>query len=189
MEILSALAACLSVAEDRFTKLCEDDVSSVRLNYYPECNISTLKKGTKRISEHCDTGDLTLLFQDSVGGLEIENQNAPGTFTAVPNAIGPEMIVNIGDSLQRWTNDVLRSTCHRVVLPPSLTDATEGRVDERHSVAFFGKPNREASVGSMTEFTDTKTPAKYKDVSIWDYQLGKYQALFEQKIRLIQPEV
>lgn len=55
--------------------------------------------------------------------------------------------------------------------PPSLMDAKEGRVKARHSVVlFFRETERDASaasVGSMVEFTDTKLPAKYKDVSIW----------------------
>jgi isopenicillin N synthase-like dioxygenase len=55
---------------------------------------------------------LTLLFQDSVGGLEIK-QNDGGYTSATP--IEGTIVVNVGDLLQRWTNDRLKSTVHRVI--------------------------------------------------------------------------
>ena len=101
MEILRALARGLGIDTERFVELCNGTASSLRLNHYPTCDVSTLQNGTKCISEHCDAGNITLLFQDGVGGLEVEDQEHTGVFTAVPNVQGPEIIINIGDSMQR----------------------------------------------------------------------------------------
>ena len=125
MDILRALARDLDVDPERFVEWCNGTASSLRLNRFLACDVSTLQNGTKRISEHCDAGDITLLFQDGVEGLEIEDQEYTGVFTAVPNVKGLE-IINIGESMQRWTNDKLRSACHRVRLSPELMNAENG---------------------------------------------------------------
>ena len=177
MDILRALAQGLGVDTERFVNLCNGTASGLRLNHYPACDVRTLKNGTKRISEHCDTGNITLLFQDGVGGLEIEDRDHPGVFTAVPNVQGPEIIVNIGDSMQRWTNDKLRSTCHRVRLPPELANAESGRVEARYSMALLGKANRNASVATLPEFRVPGLPEKYDDITAWQYQKRKTEAL------------
>ena len=74
---------------------------------------------------------MTLLFQDMVGGLEV--QDSEGNF--VPASPVPEtVVVNIGDLLQRWSNDVLKSTIHRVVLPMGAEVAMTPR---RNSIVRF----------------------------------------------------
>ena len=147
------------------------------MNHYPAYDVSTLQNGTKRISEHCDAGDITLLFQDGVGGLEIEDQEHTGVFTVVPNVQGLEIIINIGDSMQRWTNDKLSSACHRVRLPPELMNAENGQVEARYSMAMFGKANRNVSVATLPESKVPGLPEKYDDITAWQYQKKKTEAL------------
>ncbi|KAH6649194.1 hypothetical protein BKA67DRAFT_522559 [Truncatella angustata] len=137
----------------------------LRLTHYPACDLSNISPGATRISEHKDFGTLTLLFQDSVGGLEVESRANPGSHIAVESEHMGEMIVNIGDCLQRWTNDKLRSTVHRVVLPPG----TERWADARYSVAYFGKPNRSQLVGTKPEFLPEGTESKYSNITAFEY--------------------
>ena len=81
---------------------------------------------------HTDYGNLTLLATDDVGGLEVRTRG--GEWIAAPVVPGA-FVVNIGDCLMRWTNDIYVSTPHRVF-------NRSGR--ERYSIAFFLDPNPEA---------------------------------------------
>ncbi|XP_046859378.1 proline hydroxylase buaE-like isoform X1 [Xenia sp. Carnegie-2017] len=106
--------------------------TSMRLLYYPFND--DLKSGDVRLGSHTDYGTITLLFQDQVGGLEVYSQNN-GFVSAKP--IEGAVLVNIGDLLQRWTNDKLMSTKHRVVVP----DEEIKRLCSRQSIAFFVFPD------------------------------------------------
>ena len=79
------------------------------------------------------------------------------------------MIVNIGDCIQRWTNNRLRSTSHRVVFPSEENTW----VQDRYSIAYFGKPNREQSVGTLRELLREGESPKYEDISAWQYNQEK----------------
>lgn len=69
-----------------------------------------------RAGEHTDYGSITLLFQDSRGGLQVKSPS--GQFVdATP--IEGTVVVNAGDLLARWSNDTIKSTLHRVVEPPT----------------------------------------------------------------------
>lgn len=169
LDILKALAIGLSLPPSFFQELCQDNKSELRLNHYPACEASAMQKGAMRISEHTDFGTITLLFQDSVGGLEIEDQSSRGSYFPVACLDQYEMIVNIGDCLARWTNDKFRSTSHRVVLPPN----TKEWVADRYSVAYFGKPNRTQTVGPLPEFLKAGEEPKYEHITAWEYNQQK----------------
>jgi isopenicillin N synthase-like dioxygenase len=180
LNLLQALAIGLDKPPTFFQDLCRVNTSELRLNHYPACPASQLRAGAEggtamRISEHTDFGTVTLLFQDSSGGLEIEDQEARGSYFPVAAGDKYELIINIGDCLQRWTNDTLRSTSHRVTLPPNAGEW----LDSRYSVAYFAKPNRDQSVGSLASFVrDGETP-KYADVSAWEYNQQKLTRTYQ----------
>ena len=172
-QLIAVLEHALELPAGKLTSLTDGNASCLRLNHYPACEIKDLQNGTSRISEHQDSGDITLLFQDGTGGLEIEDRQHPGKYLVVPKTQGAEMIVNIGDTLQRWTNGKLRSTTHRVVLPRELLEASGGQVDARYSVAFFGKANRDATAASLPDFVAPGQRPKYEDITAWQYQKKK----------------
>ncbi|XP_070532483.1 uncharacterized protein [Ptychodera flava] len=106
-----------------------DNDSAMRLLYYPPVP-ENVDIDQVRCGEHSDYGSITLLFQDSQGGLEVQVKD--GDFIpATP--IDGAVVVNIGDLMQRWTSDRFVSNVHRVVLPKT-EDA--GR-SPRQSIAFF----------------------------------------------------
>lgn len=137
------------------------------------------------MSEHSDTSSMTLLFQDSVGGLEVEDQHCPGSFLPLPRAEGAEIVVNIGDYLQRWSNGKLRSAVHRVVLPQAYLKSTKGRVEDRYSFVYFGKPNRDAKVAAMPEFVDQDHSSKYDNITAWEYVQNKHKHLYAKETQAI----
>ncbi|KAF4537159.1 Thymine dioxygenase [Lasiodiplodia theobromae] len=173
--LLVSLAVGLGLPATHFDLMHTDRVNEFRLLHYPEVKVKDIlapdTTQRTRASEHTDFGSLTLLFQDSVGGLEVEAHNQPGTFYPI-KAASPAMIINIGDSMQRWTNDRLRSTCHRVTVPPAMRKASEDGTDDavipsRYSIVFFGKPNRDVSLYPFPQFM--KSGTKYPDITAGEY--------------------
>ncbi|XP_033101873.1 probable iron/ascorbate oxidoreductase DDB_G0283291 [Anneissia japonica] len=117
----------------------EGNVSALRSLFYPPPSDFPTKAGQVRCGEHSDYGGITLLFQDSQGGLEVKNLN--GDFVAA-SPIENAVIVNVGDLMQRWTADKLVSTKHRVLMPFD----TEKPNQIRQSMAFFGHPDSEEQI-------------------------------------------
>lgn len=113
-----------------------ENKTTLRLLYYPA--MTELKEGQVRLGEHSDYGTITLLFQDQIGGLEILQKE--GFVPARP--IEGTILVNIGDLLQRWTNDKLVSTIHRVVVPHEELR----RLTARQSMAFFVHPDNDVII-------------------------------------------
>lgn len=179
LEILSALAIALGVDEKHLRSLHNRAENEFRILHYPAVPASDLSDGTAtRIGEHTDFGTITLLFQDAVGGLQVEDQENLGTFRDIESAAPTDMIVNIGDSLQRLTNDTFKAATHRVTYPPSIKAGDERILPERYSVAYFAKPNRHASLLPLKEFITDATPCRYDDVTAWEWNNARIAALF-----------
>ena len=152
--------------EGSLVERCQPPASELRLLYYPQVSIDRLKIGTiKRAWPHTDFGIITLLFQDSLGGLECENRCNPFTFAPVVPADDNEMIVNTSDTFTRWTNASVTAGVHQVNVPQSMVSVTEGCIPERYSSVFFFKAHRETSVGPIDHFVTEKRPAVYPDIT------------------------
>jgi isopenicillin N synthase-like dioxygenase len=150
-----ALARDLGIAIDYFAGKFDRPMATLRLLRYP----ASLTGAGDRIGAgaHTDYGNLTLLATDDVGGLEVRTRaekwiDAP----AMPGAF----VVNIGDCLMRWTNDVYVSTPHRVV-------NRSGR--ERYSIAFFFDPNPDAEVAVIPSCVGEGERARYEPILAADY--------------------
>ena len=187
LEILSALASALGVPEDHLRSLHNRAENEFRILHYPAIPASELSDGSAtRIAEHTDFGTVTMLFQDSVGGLQVEDQRQPGAgvFRDVESSAPTDIILNIGDSLQRLTNDTFKAAVHRVTYPPTVKAGGDGErvVPERYSVAYFGKPNRNASLFPLKNFITDKTPCKYdEDITAWEWNNRRIEKLFAAK--------
>jgi len=126
LRILEAIARHLGLAPDYFDDAVADGNSVLRLLHYPP--ISPDAPGV-RAGAHEDINTITLLLGAEEAGLELLDRD--GAWLAVAPAPG-QLVVNVGDMLQRLTNGVLRSTTHRVVNPPP-----ERRGRARYSMPFF----------------------------------------------------
>lgn len=122
----------LGIAEDFFSPLIDRPMATLRMLRYPPRDpaapAEALGAGT-----HTDYGNITLLATDGVAGLQVRRRD--GTWIEAPSIPGA-LVVNIGDLLMRWTNDIYVSTPHRVRQPDQ----------ERYSLAFFLDPNPDAVV-------------------------------------------
>lgn len=131
LELHQAFALDLGLPEDWFADKFRAPMATLRLLRYPE--------GGEGIGAgaHSDYGSVTLLATDGVAGLQVQPRALRGTdqWLDVPQVPGA-FVVNIGDCLQRWTNDLYVSTLHRVLAPSR----------ERYSVAFFLDPDPDAVI-------------------------------------------
>jgi isopenicillin N synthase-like dioxygenase len=165
-QILAAIALSLELPLDFFTNHHNQHHHTMRSLCYPvPANSSRL--GYLGAGEHSDYGSITLLFQDEISGLEI--QGGSGEWIAAP-VIPDTVIVNTGDLMQRWTNNLFPSTRHRVVIPPDIQKP-------RYSIAFFCHPNHDSVVACLPNCTKHK-PAMYSPVLAGEYLLQRLQATY-----------
>jgi isopenicillin N synthase-like dioxygenase len=150
-----AFARDLGVEPGFFADKFDRPMATLRLLRYPAAESGgdePIGAGT-----HTDYGNLTLLATDGVAGLELRTR--AGKWIEAPPLAGA-FIVNIGDCLMRWTNDVYVSTPHRVV-------NRSGR--ERYSIAFFFDPNPDAQVAVIPACVGRGGSTRYPPVLAADY--------------------
>nr|B8NI27.1 RecName: Full=Peptide transporter imqJ; AltName: Full=Imizoquin biosynthesis cluster protein J [Aspergillus flavus NRRL3357] len=180
-QIISAIELGLGLQAGRLTQCCQPAASEIRLLYYPPTTKNLFDEGLKkRAWPHTDLGIITLLFQDMVGGLEVEDRAAgkPRSFIPVKRVSPNEMIVNTSDSLQRWTNNVIRAGLHQVTAPDAakLSNGVD-MLPARCSSVFFFKAGRDTSVGPLPEFVTEDRPAAFEDMTALQYQQLKTRIL------------
>ncbi|WP_437987876.1 2OG-Fe(II) oxygenase family protein [Sorangium sp. So ce117] len=100
---------------------------------------------------HTDYGSLTLLsMQGAPGGLEVHRGGDDWEAVSAPSSA---LVVNIADLMQQWTNDVWRSTLHRVALPPP-----DARGARRQSLVFFHQPNYDREIAPIPACSSPGSP-------------------------------
>ncbi len=160
-----AIAVDLGIAERFFDPLFSDPVGPLRILRYPP-HPGTFDGTAFGAGAHTDYGNLTILWQDDAGGLEVRARD--GSWLAVPPQ--PDALVcNIGDSLMRWTNDVYVSTPHRVVNRARR---------ERFSIAYFGDPNADAQVACIPSLLEPGATPTYPPIEFSDYLRSRFEATY-----------
>lgn len=167
--VLRAMALALDLPEHWFAGRIDKPTSQLRLLYYPP-PAGDMEPGQLRCGEHSDVGMLTILRNEvAPGGLEVRSPS--GEWILAP-AIDGTFIVNLGDLMQRWTNDRWVSTKHRVAVPPA--DVRAG--SHRMSIAHFCGPNYDQMVECMETCTSPDHPARYEPVLVHDYRNKRFAA-------------
>ncbi|KAI0068721.1 Clavaminate synthase-like protein [Artomyces pyxidatus] len=176
--VMRSIALGLDLDEMFFEDKIHEQYHNLRLLSYPSIKTSRLQlDGQARAGAHSDYGTLTLLFQDSVGGLEVQNPHTKQFQPAHP--LPGTIVVNAGDLLARWSNDVLRSTLHRVVAPAALkTGDLEGMTPARQSIAFFCNPNGGAEISCLPNCHGPGNEKKYSPVTTEAYIVGRLSATY-----------
>ena len=154
---ISALA--VDLPQDFFVDMFSHPITNIRLLRYPPLVANTAQD--KRIlgcGEHSDYLYYTLLAQDEIGGLEVLNKD--GEWLQAP-PIPETFVVNTGDLISHWTNDLFASTVHRVTINQSK--------GHRYSIAFFTGPNFDATIECLPACTDETHPPKYPPITTGDY--------------------
>ena len=157
--MLQAIALYLGLDEHYFDKHIHNGDSILRCIHYPPITIEP--KSAIRAEQHEDINLITLLVGASADGLEIlTNQNEWVGVTSLPEQI----VVNVGDMLQRLTNNKLCSTTHRVVNPKR-----EHWHTSRFSMPFFLHPRGEMNLACLESCIDSEHPKAYPDATAGEY--------------------
>jgi isopenicillin N synthase-like dioxygenase len=159
IQILSAIAEYLGLNQHYFNDKVLNGNSILRAIHYPPIINEPLS--AIRAEQHEDINLITLLVGASADGLEILTKD--GTWNPVFSNRG-QIIVNVGDMLQRLTNNKLKSTTHRVVNPPRSLWHTS-----RFSVPFFLHPQGQTSLACLDNCINDDLPKIYEDITADEY--------------------
>jgi len=157
--LLQAIALYLHLDEHYFDEYIFNGNSILRAIHYPP--ITQEPKSAIRAEQHEDINLITLLVGASADGLQIlTRQHEWVGVTSLPEQI----VVNVGDMLQRLTNNKLRSTTHRVVNPSRELWHTS-----RFSIPFFLHPRSSMSLRCLDNTIDNEHPKLYEDATAGEY--------------------
>ena len=160
--LLRAIATYLHLPVDYFDKHVHNGNSILRgIHYFPIEHPELIPDDAVRAGAHEDINLITLLIGASADGLEVLTRSDEW----LPiKAHHTDIVVNVGDMLQRLTNNKLRSTTHRVVNPPRELMKTS-----RFSVPFFLHPRSDMDLTSLESCIDAEHPKVYEDMTAGEY--------------------
>lgn len=147
-DLMTGIARSLGLKSEHFVRSNDRPLSRASFVFYPPQPEGSAGYG---VGPHTDFGTLTVLSQDEIGGLEI--QNVEGEWVPAPPVEGA-LVVNVGDLLQRWTGGQFRSAPHRVI-------NTSGR--QRLSLVFAFDPNPETLIEPIVGEEPAITCGAYLD--------------------------
>jgi isopenicillin N synthase-like dioxygenase len=164
MGILRSISLSLGMptgALDRYFQ--PEHTSFLRLNYYPECpmparptDASVATQGHLGVNHHTDAGAVTVLFQDQPG-LEVFHEE---TWKLVEPRMGA-LVINIGDIVQVWSNDLYHAALHRAVVRPDV---------RRFTAAFFLNPPYSVDYAPLRSVIDAGHPARYRPINWGEFR-------------------
>jgi isopenicillin N synthase-like dioxygenase len=156
--LLRAIALYLDLDENYFDGKIKNGNSILRLlHYYPVKSLDEVEEGAVRAAAHGDINLITLLMGGSAKGLQAMNSNGEWVDVS-PNE--NEIVINIGDMLQRLTNGRLKSTIHRVI---NLDK--ESMLHPRYSAPFFLHPRSEMDLSCLDGCITAESPKAFEDIT------------------------
>ena len=158
-KLLQAIALYLELDRNYFDEKINQGNSILRAIHYPP--ITHEPKSAIRAEQHEDINLITLLVGASAGGLQILDMKNQW-LDIVPGE--DEIVVNVGDMLQRLTNNYLKSTTHRVVNPPR-----EEWHRPRLSIPFFLHPKSEMDLTCLPSTVTADRPLAYEPITAGEY--------------------
>lgn len=167
--LMRHFAVALDLDEGYFDRFIGESPSALRALNYPDLAGRSPVTGQLRAGAHTDYGTLTILRQDDApGGLEVLDPESD-QWTSVPHT--PDaFVVNLGDLMARWTNDLWRSTLHRVVLPPQSSEGST----RRQSMAFFHNADYHALIECLPTCITSGEPPRYEPVLAGPHLMSKF---------------
>ncbi|MFN7261756.1 MAG: isopenicillin N synthase family dioxygenase [Cyclobacteriaceae bacterium] len=162
VQMLRAIALYLQLPENYFDQRVKHGNSILRpIHYFPIENPDAVPADAVRAAEHGDINLITLLMGASADGLQVLRRDGKWIpITALPE----QLVVNVGDMLERLTNKKLKSTIHRVVNPP------RSQMNKpRYSIPFFMHPRSEMSLAALPGCVDEANPKMWDDITAGDF--------------------
>jgi len=160
--MLRAIALNLELPEDYFEDKVAHGNSILRqIHYFPIENPEEVPADAVRAAEHGDINLITLLMGASADGLQVLRKDGKWIpITALPD----QLVVNVGDMLERLTNKKLKSTIHRVVNPPK-----DKMNSSRYSIPFFMHPRSEMDLTCLESCVSEENPKLFTDATAGEF--------------------
>lgn len=158
VQMLRAIALYLNLPENYFDSRVKNGNSILRpIHYFPIEDPDSVPADAVRAAEHGDINLITLLMGASADGLQVLRRDGKWIpITALPD----QLVVNVGDMLERHTNKKLKSTIHRVVNPPR-----EKMNTPRYSIPFFMHPRSDMDLTCLKSCVDAEHPKLFEDIT------------------------
>jgi isopenicillin N synthase-like dioxygenase len=162
IQLLRAIALYLNLPEDYFDAKVHHGNSILRpIHYFPIENPDSVPEDAVRAAEHGDINLITLLMGASADGLQVLRRDGKWIpITALPE----QLVVNVGDMLERLTNKKLKSTIHRVVNPPRHL-----MNHPRYSIPFFMHPRSEMDLTALPSCVDESHPKLWDNITAGEF--------------------
>ena len=160
--MFESFALSLNLPLNYFKSMCLKPMVTMRILHYPPQPI-VIDKDQLGCGEHTDYECFTLLSQSNQSGLQVQNRDGQW-INAKP--IENTFVVNIGDLMQRWTNDQFKSTIHRVINTSGTT---------RYSIPIFFGPNYFAQIKSL----DQNQISKYPPIIAGEYLISRFDDTYK----------
>ncbi len=165
-QLFRAFALALGLDEDFFAPMITKPTMAQRIVYYPSQEPETIAAEQIGIGAHSDYECFTILAQHEVAALQI--RNGAGEWIAAPPIAGT-FVVNIGDQMARWSNDLFASTVHRAI---NVTGSP------RYSIPFFLGTNYDTLIDALPGCITPERPRKYEPVIAGDYVQSRFDATY-----------
>ena len=166
LKLLEAFCLGLELpAEFMYADFADRHTGFLRLNYYPVhdpiegADDEHQPVADLGVHHHTDAGALTVLIQDKVGGLQVHRDGLWYDIPPLPGAI----VINTGDMMQVWSNDIYHAPVHRVLAMDSV---------DRYSLPFFFNPAADARVSPLPSVVNEQSPSRYDPIE-WGSFRGK----------------
>lgn len=160
--VLRHVARSLGLPDDHFEGFAGDPISTLKLAHYVPQPADRLE-GQLGVGAHTDWGAVSVVHPGGVGGLQVLSA---GEWVDVPVVEGG-LVVNLGDMVQRWTNDRYLSNVHRVVNPVGV---------ERFSLVLFFDLDYHARIEVLDVCTTADDPARYEPVVAGEWLMDRFRA-------------
>lgn len=178
--LFHGFALSLGLPEDYFADKIDKPMAQLRLVRYPPQEESEIDADEIGVGAHTDYECFTILWQSDVG---LQVQNPCGEWIEAP-PVADTFVINIGDMMQRWTNDLFASTPHRVI------NTSE---EERYSLPFFFGANYNTVVRPLEVCAGPDNPPRYPPTKCgyWTENMHTYSYAYRWKDRgkLPDPEL
>lgn len=166
LQLMHAFALALALPEDYFDPWLAGPMATLGPLHYPPQH-GPISEDRIGAGAHTDFGCLTILAQDDNGGLQV--QNVAGQWIDAP-PIPDTFVVNIGDMLARWSNELFASTRHRVINRSG---------QERYSLPFFYDPEFHTPLECLPTCMGPDRPARYPPTTGGQHLLDMINATFD----------
>lgn len=166
--IMQLLALSLQLDEHYFDECCHDPMMTLKMLRYPP-HPADADENSFGVGAHTDWGSITILAQDDCGGLEVCLPD--GTWVTAPPIEGT-FVVNLGDLIPRWSNDLFKSNPHRV-----RNMYAGGK--SRYSIPFFYGPNYMTHIDALPGTVQATESYRYTPCTAGEHMEEMYRKAYD----------